>query len=91
MLGRDEKNALIGALKIWASTVPNRRVLGSLGGDFLTPMQIVDAAINETEDGKVILEMLEHGIRREGLQAVAERLPRRYGSTGTEPLQPLTR
>lgn len=91
MLGQDEKNTLIDALKIWASRVPERPVLGFLGSDFLTPKQIVDAAINETEDGKVILEMLEHGVRREGLEPVAERLTRSDGSIGIEPLRPLTR
>jgi hypothetical protein len=92
MLGQDEKVALIDALELWASNVPDRPMLGFLGGNFLTPMEIVDAAIQETDDGRAILEMLEHGVRRQGLKAVTERLTRNFGNDGTESprLLPLT-
>ena len=91
MLSENEKTDLINALRRWAATVPDRPTLGFLGSDFLTPKQIVDAAIREDDNGKTILEILEHGVRREGLEAVTERLSRSYGSTGSESLPSLTR
>jgi hypothetical protein len=83
MLRGREKQQIIGALKQWASSVPNKRMLGFAGSNFLTPKEIVQAALEETEDGLAILEILEHGVRREGIESVTKRLTRRHGSTGT--------
>lgn len=58
-------------------------MIGFLGGkDLLTPSQLVTAVQSETEDGKAMLEILEHGMRREpdGIQAVLARLGRQHAA-----------
>ncbi|WP_180542256.1 hypothetical protein [Nevskia soli] len=75
MLSPDEKSQLIAALRIWAKTERNQPVLGFIGGGkILTPWEIVSAVERESEDGEAVLEVLEHGVRREGISRVVGRL-----------------
>jgi hypothetical protein len=75
VLSPDETVELITALSIWAKTEPDEPLLGFIGGGkLLTPLEIVSAIQTETDDGKAILEILEHGVRREGISRVVGRL-----------------
>ncbi len=67
------------AFRTWAENVPqpDEPAIGFLGGKFLSAREAADAVDNQTEDGAAILEILEHGVAREGLDAVIERLTRR--------------
>jgi CheY-like chemotaxis protein len=51
-----------------------RATIGFLGdGDLLRPSEIVTAFESGTGDGESILEILEHGVRREGIEKVVSR------------------
>ena len=66
------------ALAKWAESVPDEPLLGFLGYErFLTPREIVAEVRRNTPDGQAVLEILEHGVRREGIEAVVSRLQRR--------------
>lgn len=79
MLSERERERLVAALHEWADAVPEEPVAGFIGdGRLLTPRELAQAAAQETPDGEALLQILEHGVRREGLEAVVERLtPRR--------------
>jgi len=82
MLNQVERKQIVEALTLWSQTVPNEPMLGFLEGDqYLTPREIVAAVQQNTQDGQAVLEMLEHGVRREGLEAVVARLCRRLQAT----------
>jgi AcrR family transcriptional regulator len=49
------------------------RCFGPKGGPY-GPYELVHAVESETEDGKAFLEILEHSVRREGLERVTARL-----------------
>jgi hypothetical protein len=56
---RDEFKA---AVRYWADNHPHKNQPGlSLGGDFLTPLQIAEAVETETEFGLDFIEIVEHG------------------------------
>lgn len=75
MLSADEVRRLVEALTLWAKQTPDIPVLGFLQQEeLMTPSEIVQAVSKQTEDGRAILGILEHGVRREGLDAVTERL-----------------
>jgi hypothetical protein len=68
---------IVNALQTWAKSAPNESIMGFIGtGQLLTPTEIVSAVKQETSDGKAILEILEHGLRREGMSKVLARLTR---------------
>lgn len=73
-----EKEELVGALEYWAERAPNIPIIGFLddmtGGPFLTPRQIVEEVRAESSDGLAILEIFEHGVRRDGLKSVIQRI-----------------
>jgi hypothetical protein len=72
-----ERLRLLNALDDWSKSVPDQPMLGFLGVDeYLTPKQIVAEAIENTPNGQAILEILEHGVRREGIERVVNRLKR---------------
>lgn len=73
-----ERDQIIGALKCWAQSAPDEPMVGLLGHDrLMTPQELVEQVQQETPDGRAVLEMLEHGVRREGLTSVVARLSRR--------------
>ncbi|WP_031495313.1 hypothetical protein [Bryobacter aggregatus] len=73
-MSQAERAKVIEALIIWAKSAPEEPVIGFIGGGaILTPREIVRAVQQETEDGQAILEILEHGIRREGIDMVLNR------------------
>jgi len=75
VLSATEREIILAALVTWAKDAPAEPVLGFLGsGEPLTPREIVSAVRRETDDGRAILEILEHGVRREGIAKVVERL-----------------
>jgi hypothetical protein len=78
MLSDVERERLVAALHAWARTVPDEPVAGFLGdGRLLTPRELANAAEQDTPDGEALLQILEHGVRREGLGTVVERLTAR--------------
>lgn len=77
MLTPTERKDVIEALSRWAESAPNEPMIGFLGGgQLLTPREAVDAVKRNTSDGEALLEMIEHGVRREGLESVVNRLSR---------------
>jgi len=50
---------------------------------FLTPRQVAEHVSEHTEEGVAVLEILEHGVRREGIQQVLARLTRRHNAGGS--------
>jgi hypothetical protein len=75
MLNSQERRQLIRALEAWAESVPDMPLVGFLDGDKLfTPKEIVLEVRKETPDGQAVLEILEHGVRREGIGKVVARL-----------------
>jgi len=78
MLTVQENEAVLAALQAWAKSTPDEPVIGFLGGDErLTPQQVVTHVRTKTSHGRAMLEMLEHGIRREGVERVVTRFFRR--------------
>lgn len=77
MLQRAEIEELISALQVWANGATAEKVqvgfVGPKGGPY-DPYELVHAVESETEDGKAFLEILEHSVRREGLERVTARL-----------------
>jgi len=75
MLSSDERRRLSDALSKWAKDAPGDPIIGFLGQDrLLTPTELARAVVAETPDGLALLEILEHGVRREGLSTVVKRL-----------------
>ena len=75
MLDAQERSQLIVALEAWARSVPDKSLVGFLDGDKLfSPKEIVREVREETPDGQAVLEILEHGVRREGVSSVVARL-----------------
>jgi hypothetical protein len=75
MLDPQERSQLIVALEVWAKSVPDRPLVGFLAGEKLfTPTELVQQVREETPDGQAVLEILEHGVRREGVDSVVARL-----------------
>jgi hypothetical protein len=71
----NERQALVSALWEWAEGAPPIPVAGFLGGaGLLTPRELAEAAQRGDRDGLAVLDVLEHGVRREGLAAVTDRL-----------------
>ncbi len=78
MLTDNERRELQMALWDWAKSAPNEAAMGFLdNGTLLTPVQLAESVASGSPDGEAILEFLEHGVRREGMQRVIERLRRR--------------
>jgi CheY-like chemotaxis protein len=74
VLTATEKQQIVAALKAWAETAPDEPTIGILGdGDLLRPSEIVTAVESGADDGESILEILEHGVRREGIEKVVSR------------------
>jgi hypothetical protein len=44
------------------------------GAAALTPLQLAEAAESGGPEGQALMELLEHGLRREGIDAVIRRL-----------------
>jgi hypothetical protein len=76
MLTPQERERVTSAMRQWAQRAPNEPIVGFLGTSLLTPKEMVTAVEEDTSDGQAILEILEHGVRREGLDAVVDRLKR---------------
>ena len=77
MLTMDEQATILDALKVWAEKAPDEPVVGFLRGKRpLKPREIVAHVEHHTSDGEAVLEILEHGVRREGIKAVIARLER---------------
>ena len=86
MMSIEERRRIIDALSQWAEKAPNEPVFGLLAaagpavtppssrGNFLTPLELVKAIKSHTQEGNAILEILEHGLRREGIDKVVSRL-----------------
>jgi hypothetical protein len=74
MLSRDERDQLISILWNWAEVTPDIPVAGFLEhGHLLTPRELAIAAEQGTPDGQALLEILEHGLRREGIELLGHR------------------
>jgi hypothetical protein len=78
MLTPREREKIIHAVKQWAETAPNQPIIGFLnnGGPF-RPREIVDEIVRNTPAGEDVMEILEHSVRREGLDKVLGRLTAR--------------
>jgi hypothetical protein len=80
MLSALEHDRILDALSSWAEQAPNRPMIGFLEHQaLLTPRELVAHVRERTEYGEALLEILEYGVRDEGIDAVFERI---VSSTG---------
>ena len=74
MLTNQERSAVVAAVEEWAAAAPERPALGFVGnGRMLTAADLATAVRKGTEDGEAFMQLLEHGVRREGLETVVRR------------------
>ena len=74
MLSSAEREAVLTAVQWWAEAAPDELVMGFLDGDgLLTADELATAVRDHTEDGESFLEMIEHAVRRDGLDSVTMR------------------
>jgi hypothetical protein len=77
MLTEEERRELLHAVEAWADAAPDEPVLGFVGGEgFCSPRELVRAVQSFSDTGEAFLELLEHGVRREGLERVVGRFYR---------------
>ena len=77
MLSENERSRLIEALSHWAELAPDEPTLGFLDSEsLLTPRELLLAVQENDSDGIGLLEILENGVRREGIDAVTRRIVR---------------
>jgi hypothetical protein len=75
MMNPRERSMIIQALEVWANSVPDEPLIGFVdGSSLMTPSQLVREVRENTDQGAAVLEILEHGMRREGIEAVIRRL-----------------
>ena len=76
MLTEDERELLVSALWYWAEAVPDEPLIGFLEHEgLLTPREVARAVQEgESADGEALLAILEYGVRREGIDAVTDRI-----------------
>jgi hypothetical protein len=76
MLTPQERQNIIVALEAWAQSVPDTPLIGFLDSKhLLTPKELVREVKDEkSRDGQAVLEILEHGVQREGIERVIARL-----------------
>jgi hypothetical protein len=74
MLTVQERDSIVMALYDWAVNSPNEPVVGFLGTTFYTPKELYQQVLKETDDGNAVLEILERGVRAEGIATVVKRL-----------------
>jgi hypothetical protein len=80
MLSPEERRQITDALTTWAKGAPVEPMIGLLGeGRFLTPWELVRHVTDETSEGQAVLEIIEHGVRREGIDSVVRRLSHTHG------------
>jgi hypothetical protein len=75
-----DRRKLKDAFNAWAANAPepDSPAIGFAGERMRTPREAAREVENETEFGKAWLEILEHGVKREGIDKVVERLTRRH-------------
>jgi hypothetical protein len=76
VLSRRERDELTQALRQWAESAPPGPALAMLDTDWMTPPEIAIHVAEGTDEGEAILEILEHSVRRDGLDSVVSRLLR---------------
>lgn len=75
MLTASERDTITAALQDWARSVPDEPLFGFLQtGRLFTPRELVEQVLEDTPDGRALLEIIEHGVGREGLNKVVDRL-----------------
>ena len=83
MLDDEERTVLLAALRSWASGAPDEPTIGFLADtDLLTPTELVDAVSNQTASGVAFLEIMEHGVRRDGMTSVVNKFQRNEETNG---------
>ncbi|WP_054812361.1 hypothetical protein [Nocardia arizonensis] len=77
-LTRNEWLGIRAALQQWMSEMPDEPALGFLSGErILTRRELLTAADNSAnEDGVAFVGLLEHAVRRDGIESVIDRLAR---------------
>jgi len=75
MLTPEERERILLALREWAEFAPDEPVLGFIQSDVLkTPQELLGEIEKNTPDGEALMQMIEHGVRRIGIEAVVRRL-----------------
>jgi hypothetical protein len=78
MLSDEERISIIEALEEWSEHATDEPVLGFMASEGLkTPREIVREVQEGTSDGQAVLDMIEHGVRRIGLEETLRILRRR--------------
>jgi hypothetical protein len=79
MLSSDEREQIVAILQEWTERVPDVPVAGFLETPrgrprrLLTPTELATAAAEGTPDGEALLQILEHGLRLEGMETLRRR------------------
>jgi hypothetical protein len=75
MLNDDERSQIIAAIRYWSLRAPAVPVFAFLeNGDLLTPAEVANDVQNDSTNGKGILEIIEHNLRRSSLAAIVARI-----------------
>ena len=75
MLTSEEHVTIVDALQEWALCAPDEPILGFIQSDGLkTPQEILSAIKENSSDGKAVMQMIEHSVRRIGLEDVVRRI-----------------
>jgi hypothetical protein len=78
MLSLQERAKITEALELWAKYAPDKPMLGFVDEhELLRPREILEHVAKNTSAGESILQFLEHGVRRKGIEAVLARLSQR--------------
>jgi hypothetical protein len=81
VLSEREYGQVLNALQQWAAEVPETPMVGfvALTDEFLTPRALVVEVQQGSEVGRVVLDVIEHVVRRKGLSTMLASI---YASSG---------
>lgn len=76
MSEKQRREKLKDAFQKWAAQVkePDAPVLGFYGTKVFSAKELAQEVANDTDVGQSVIEVLEHGARKEGIDKVIERL-----------------
>jgi len=78
MLTLEEREKILLALREWTEFTPDEPVLGFIQSNVLkTPKELFKEIEENTPDGIALMQIIEHGVRLIGIEAVVRRLSAR--------------
>lgn len=74
MLSATEHRAVVRALRAWAQSAPDEPALGFVASkSTMTAGELLEEVLDRTADGQAFLELIEHGLRVDGMESVLGR------------------